>query len=272
MEYIIYKSLNKLNGKAYIGQTCKSLNDRKRGHLCDVRAKRYNIPFHNAIRKYGENNFTWEVLESGIGKDDIDNREIYFIKRDLTISPNGYNLQSGGCKLKKHHKESIDKMKNYHRNRSIEVRMKISIANKGRKHSESWKTNSLNGRKQAAKDRGYWHSEEMKEKNRIKHIGKKLTDDHKKNLSESHKGYIHTESQKKKMSESLVKNGIFSKNKSGFKGVGFMKSKNKWRARLGDSHLGLFDAPEDAAKAYDFAIIEKYGLGNCTTNKDLGLI
>lgn len=50
---------------------------------------------------------------------------------------------------------------------------------------------------------------------------------------------------------------------NGFKGVGWMKTKGAWRARIKteyvEKHLGLFDSAEDAATAYNFAAAELHG-------------
>lgn len=57
--------------------------------------------------------------------------------------------------------------------------------------------------------------------------------------------------------------GIRKTNKSGFKGVSWMKSVNKWQAQICSNskvkHLGFYSSPEDAAKAYDLAAIEIHG-------------
>ena len=54
-------------------------------------------------------------------------------------------------------------------------------------------------------------------------------------------------------------NRFDSKNTSGFKGVDFMKSKKKWRARINRSHLGLFETAEEAFEAYKKAADEIHG-------------
>jgi group I intron endonuclease len=62
----IYKITNKLNGKIYVGQTIKSLEDRFQKHCCGTSAKdkyHFNMAIKKAIRKYGKDNFTIELIE-----------------------------------------------------------------------------------------------------------------------------------------------------------------------------------------------------------------
>ena len=102
MSHYIYKYTNKITGKSYIGQT-NNLQKRFNGHKSEAfnpNASGYNLPFHIAIRKYGMDNFTYEVLEEisdGESQAFIDDREIYFIGyyHSLTTE-NGYNLTIGG--------------------------------------------------------------------------------------------------------------------------------------------------------------------------------
>lgn len=48
-------------------------------------------------------------------------------------------------------------------------------------------------------------------------------------------------------------------NVSGYKGVSFYKPRNKWRARIGQDYIGLFDTKEEAAKAYNLKAKRLYG-------------
>ena len=88
----LYKITNNLNNKVYIGQ---SLHPDKRWWEHCQRAKTHSddYPIHLAISKYGESNFTFEVLE---WTEDYDNRERELIKEYNSLSPNGYNLIEGG--------------------------------------------------------------------------------------------------------------------------------------------------------------------------------
>lgn len=57
---------------------------------------RYNQLIHQAIRKYGIENFKIEILEDNIPDDIVDKKEQNYIKSYNTMSPNGYNLTEGG--------------------------------------------------------------------------------------------------------------------------------------------------------------------------------
>lgn len=92
MTKAIYVITNKVNGKQYVGQ---SVHPKKRWwqhkHMAEIKGDDY--PIHLAISKYGEDNFSFDILE---WTDDYDNREIQTIKDLNTISPNGYNISAGG--------------------------------------------------------------------------------------------------------------------------------------------------------------------------------
>ena len=92
--YCIYKIENKINGKVYIGQA-KNFNLRMNSHRHSVNSGK-NYYLYNAIRKYGWDNFTAEVIKDNIPKRHIAANERYYIRMYNCMSPNGYNLTSGG--------------------------------------------------------------------------------------------------------------------------------------------------------------------------------
>ena len=94
---IIYKVINIKNNKIYIGQTTKTLEERiyyhyyRADHSLDI----IHTHFINAIRKYGKENFKWEQIDSADSREELDNKEIYWIQYYNSIE-NGYNIQAGG--------------------------------------------------------------------------------------------------------------------------------------------------------------------------------
>jgi len=61
----IYKYTNQINGKVYIGQSI-DIRQRQYTHKSSAyneKAKDFNSQFHQAIRKYGIENFDFEILE-----------------------------------------------------------------------------------------------------------------------------------------------------------------------------------------------------------------
>lgn len=88
----IYKATNKENGKFYIGQTTyNKLSKRIACHVYYAKTYNTNIPFSNALRKYGKDGFTWEILEE-CDKSVRGDREIYWISK---LKPQ-YNATLGG--------------------------------------------------------------------------------------------------------------------------------------------------------------------------------
>lgn len=94
----IYCIVNLMNGKRYVGQT-KNLARRKKQHFIDA-PKRCDHPMARAVRKYGRENFTLNVLEECFD-DDVDERERHWISEFRTREhDHGYNCDDGGnaCK------------------------------------------------------------------------------------------------------------------------------------------------------------------------------
>ena len=62
----IYKIVNKVNNKCYIGQTIRHYGQRWRNHRSEafnVNSAKYDYPLYRAIRKYGLENFDFIIIE-----------------------------------------------------------------------------------------------------------------------------------------------------------------------------------------------------------------
>jgi len=117
--HIIYKHTCKITGKAYVGYTKFTLDERWQQHCKDARLGS-NFYFHKAIRKYGLDVWDHEVLEecSYVHEHEIGDREIHWIaKLGTTIDKNGYNMTHGGIS-----RLTVwsDEMKDFHRKRTSE--------------------------------------------------------------------------------------------------------------------------------------------------------
>ena len=96
----IYKITNLINNKSYIGQSIKieSRWEEHRRNAFNFKDINYNKCFYQAIRKYGLENFKFEVIEE-CKVEELDEREIYWISFYQTFPPDlgkGYNLYPGG--------------------------------------------------------------------------------------------------------------------------------------------------------------------------------
>jgi group I intron endonuclease len=92
---LIYRALNKINGKSYIGKTEKTLEIRKGWHLSSVR-QNSKYAFHKALVKHGYESFEWQILDNATDLQELNNKEKHYISLYESFGPNGYNMTAGG--------------------------------------------------------------------------------------------------------------------------------------------------------------------------------
>ena len=116
----IYLITNKINGSIYVGKTVDTIQSRWRDHISSANTNADNYYIHNAIKKYGEENFQIERLEE-CENSLLSEREKYWIKEKNSFyrdNDKGYNLTRGGEGVMKYSDEEIlelwDKELNLH--------------------------------------------------------------------------------------------------------------------------------------------------------------
>ena len=190
----IYKITNTVNGKSYIGQTINKPEYRINNHF-NLNDKGC-VAIHNAIRKYGRDAFTLEILHEAL---DIflDDLEIAEINKHNTLAPNGYNIEGGGNANKVLSDQTRQKMSESRKGRKVtlETRKKLSEANRGKKHT-------LETRKKLSEaHKGKTLSLEHRQKLSEAHKGKTLSFEHRQKMSEAHKGRTLSPEHRQKLSE-----------------------------------------------------------------------
>ena len=90
---LIYLITNMITGKQYVGQTTRTLEQRWIEHCSKSSGCVY---LHNAIEKYGRQNFKVEQIDIALDQAELDYKEMQYIKLYDTLAPNGYNLDLGG--------------------------------------------------------------------------------------------------------------------------------------------------------------------------------
>ena len=124
------------SGRQYVGQSIDCA-DRFKSHTTPRKGA---AGIKGAIMKYGVEAFKWQILEE-CKREELNEREIYWIAQLGTLSPGGYNLNSGGGALTTFSKESKAKM-------SAAGKGKSNM--KGKLHSEGTKA------KQSEALKEYW--------------------------------------------------------------------------------------------------------------------
>lgn len=198
----IYKIRNLLNGKVYIGQSI-DINNRFRVHKNIIRStKVFRHLLYKAFNKYGIENFEFNVIEHVEDTNLLDQREQHWLDYYNSYNPEyGYNLRpkaesNRGIKLSDEHK------------------LKIGLSNSGRKHNNETIKKMAETRRKLWQDSIYKNKQQtVKHKGRFKkgyipyNKGKKLSEEHIKNISKGHlgqkawnKGVTVTEEKLKEMS------------------------------------------------------------------------
>lgn len=183
----IYKITNIVDGKSYIGKSKTTVSGRWNTHLSSlkkyIQSDKNSSKLYNAMVKYGVENFTIEQIDE-CSFDELDERERCWIAKLDSRNPNvGYNICKGGeCgpggpmfSGHKHSEETKAKMSadrtgeknsNYGNHRVMPDEEKP-------KHAHPGESNGMFGKQ---------HSEETKQKNREKHLGKVCITDGVKNI------------------------------------------------------------------------------------------
>lgn len=154
IEGIIYKYTSP-SGKCYIGQTT---NEKIRREHWNTEGPYAGRKINRARKKYGFNNFSYEVLERHLyrsieeAQSSLDTLEIYYIGI-FNSYKNGYNCTIGGNTTLgySHTEDTKSKISKAHigKRASSETKSKLSMMRKGKIHSKEWSANiskSLKGR------------------------------------------------------------------------------------------------------------------------------
>lgn len=159
----IYKITNTVNGKEYVGITVlPDAIQRYKNHMSAIRNGRGCPLLQKAVKKYGEEAFTFNVLIICFDED-VYKYEKEYITKYNTMSPNGYNILEGGNNIctflgKTHSEETKKKLsekakeynnrpevKERHRQTAIKTHARINMGEILR-NSEKWLKARAEGR------------------------------------------------------------------------------------------------------------------------------
>lgn len=208
MDSGIYKIVNTVNGKLYIGSTVDLYKRWIRGHRCHLRRNIHrNRYLQRAWNKYEEKSFTFVVMEKISNKKLLIQREQHWMDLHKSYERlRGYNL-------------SPTAQSNLGIKFSEETRQKLSEAHRG-------KNNPMFGRK---------HNEETKEKIRSTKLGKNATKETRKKMSLSHKGIRFSELHK-------IRIGLANKQRV------YKKASKDTKRKMSIAHIGRKHSEETKKK------------------------
>lgn len=169
---VIYKTINLINKKIYVGQDLNN-NPKYLGS---------GLLLNRAIKKYGKHNFKKEILEYCKSKDDLNNREIYWID-NLNAINEGYNITKGGS--------GGDVISNHPNSKQIKEKLRKSLKwsdDRRKKQKLKGKDNPMFGKTHSVETRKKIGSREYAKGEDHYAYGKTMSDETKKKLSVANKG------------------------------------------------------------------------------------
>jgi group I intron endonuclease len=181
---IIYCATNLINKNKYVGQTIKNLNDRWHQHKYQALNYNSQIYFHRAIRKYGEENFSVEILDYAYSSEELNQKEEDWIYILNTLNE-GYNLTTGGSQCE--HSEKTRYLKS------------LSQIKRHQLKPLSEESKKLIGMKNSKKLKGRKQSAERIEKNRLSHLNIKPSEETKEKISRSLQNHEVSEETREKL-------------------------------------------------------------------------
>jgi hypothetical protein len=196
--------------------------------------------FSAAIKKYGWENFTHEMLVEYITEDEANVLEVFYIKEHHSFHPHGYNLTEGGgnaspseetrAKLSAANKGKVSPHKGIPK--SEEHKAKLSAVKKGKKHTEETKT------KLSTINKGKKLSAETIAKRSATVMGAKRSEETKAKMSAAGKGKIISEETKDKMS-AAKKGKPLSKETTAKRIAAHRTLSNETKAKMRSSRLKI---------------------------------
>jgi len=176
MMYYLYKIINTVNNKVYIGQTVRP-KERWSQHKAYVKNGKLFQYVHRAMNKHGIENFVFEVIATCTSQDYADETEkILIVQYDSRNPEKGYNIAPGGDPAwnrglpkeqqpmygKKQSDNFKKRMFEVHKGKTVvitdETKQKMSNVRKGKTKSEEWK------KKISDSNKGVARSEETKKR------------------------------------------------------------------------------------------------------------
>ena len=178
---VIYKITNTINTKEYYGQTTNTVKRWSR-HRTNARDG-VDGPLYNSIRKYGLENFTFEIVCSCNTLEELNEKEEEMIRLNDTLCPNGYNIKKGGDKHE----------------HSVETREKIRKALTGRKLEPLSEE-----RKEKIKKSLMGHSVSEETRNKLRKTSLNMTDETKEKMRQAKLGKKQSPKQVEKLRQRML--------------------------------------------------------------------
>lgn len=160
----IYKIINDINNKVYIGQTTLKIKDRFYQHINSAQNNKINTHLYSAMRKYGTEHFQIQLIEE-VDDNLLSKREQYWIKYYNSYKA-GYNSTIGGEGYVLYNREEIYKL--WDDGLAIyEIANKLKCGN-----TVLWRT--LKNYPNYSKEESYKRAQKEHRKEKIKKYGKKI--------------------------------------------------------------------------------------------------